>query len=256
MIEQVLIMLPLVCGAYLTLTLLKLPDFSLESAYLGGAAIAYLAENLSFPLPLIFALGGGAAVGALVYLIHHYLRIPYLLTAIAVNGLTHGCVLWILNGAVKGFHPAVSETALLIAAPLLVLLLLFFLLRSQIGYALAIYGHNPHFLNHHKISQKFVLAFGIVLAYALAGLSGFLFSLTSGVVDLSMSFGTLMLCLTALMIGKQALKGSKPSLLVPLLGVIAFFLMQQLLLRAGLDLKYYNAFQALVVLFILKLEAK
>lgn len=110
---------------------------------------------------------------------------------------------------------------------------------------------NPQFFDNHRISRRFVLFFGTILGHSLAAISGFLFSLTSGVVDLSMNFGVIMLCLTSLMIGKLLKKGDIPNLIVPMLGILAYFLMQQILLRMGLNLKYFNAFQALFVLSIL-----
>ena len=39
-LDQALIALPLLIGAYITLSLLKLPDFSIESAYLAGGSDA------------------------------------------------------------------------------------------------------------------------------------------------------------------------------------------------------------------------
>lgn len=253
MIEQVLIALPLIFGAYITLSLLKLPDFSLESAYLAGAVMAFAAKGLPLPFILMSALCGGIAVGAVVCFLNQFLRIPYLLAAIVTNGLMHGCALLTLRGSVKGLQLRIPETPLLAAAAGVAIVVLLLLLRSQMGHCFAIYGNNPHFFDHHRIQKRFVLFFGVGCGHALAALSGFLFSLTSGVVDIGMNFGIIMLCLTSLMIGKLVIRGHKPNLAVPLIGIVAFFLMQQTLLRLGLDLKYFNAFQAIFVLLILSL---
>lgn len=76
-LEQALIALPLILGAYITLSLLKLPDFSIESAYLFGAVFAYLAKDLPFPFILGGAMGGGAIVGLFVTFFNQFLRIPF-----------------------------------------------------------------------------------------------------------------------------------------------------------------------------------
>lgn len=257
-LEQSLIALPLICGAYITLSLLKLPDFSIESAYLFGAVMAYLTRDLPLPLVLLSAGGGGILVGSTVFFLNQYLRIPYLLAAIVTNGLTHGLTIFALNGSVNGFQlvSSVRELYLLLSVSGVVICTMLFLLRSQLGYCFAIYGNNPQFFDNHGMSRRFILFFGIVFGHALAGFSGFLFSLTSGVVDLSMNFGIIMLCLTALMIGKLLRRGDAPNIIVPLAGIVAYFLLQQALLRVGLNLKYFNAFQALFILLILYLGNK
>lgn len=251
--EQSLITLPLIFGAYITLSLLKLPDFSIESAYLFGAVTGYLARDLPLPLVVIASVGGGFIVGTIVFFLNQHLRIPYLLAAIVTNGMIHAVTLGALHGSVHGFRltTSVGELYLLVIAAGVVIGAACILFRSQLGYSFAIYGNNPHFLDHHSISKKFVLFLGISIGHGLAGLSGFLFSLTSGVVDVTMNFGIILLCLTSLMIGKLLRRGSVPTIVVPLVGIVAYFLIQQILLRTGLNLKYYNGFQALFVLFIL-----
>jgi putative ABC transport system permease protein len=252
-IEQAMIALPLLCGAYITLSLLKLPDFSIESAYLLGAVTAYLASDLPLPLVIGCSVLGGVSVGFIVTFFNQYLRIPYLLAAIVTNGLVHGMTLYLLKGSVNGFHlaTAMSEVSLLMIISFVVVILMIVLLRSQMGFCLAIYGNNPQFFDHHTMSRRFVLFFGIAFGHALAGVSGFLFSLTSGIVDVTMNFGIIMLCLTSLMIGKFLQRGRRPNVLIPVIGITVYFLIQQLLLNAGVNLKFFNAFQALIVLFIL-----
>lgn len=251
--EQLLVVFPLLCGAYITLSLLKLPDFALESAYLCGAVAAYLGSDFSLPLILFLSVFGGTIVGALVTFLNQFLRIPFLLSAIVTNGFVHGATLLLLKGTVNAFKLSINltELQLLFIVSGGCLLLIFFIMRSQMGYAFAIFGNNPRFLGSHRIKESYVVFIGIALAHSLAGMSGFLFSLTSGVVDVTMNFGVIMMCLTALMIGKFLKKGDQPTVLVPIVGVIGYFLMQQMLLKLGFNLKYFNAVQALFVLLFI-----
>ena len=76
-IEQSLMALPLLIGAYITLSLLKLPDFSIESAYLFGAVAAFLTQSCSLPIILSTAFLGGILIGSLVCTLHQYLRLPF-----------------------------------------------------------------------------------------------------------------------------------------------------------------------------------
>jgi ABC-type uncharacterized transport system permease subunit len=61
-----------------------------------------------------------------------------------------------------------------------------------------------------------------------------------------------LLCITALILGKSLVSTKKPfSLYIPLVGTSAYFAMQQVLLKMGFNLKYFTAVQALLVLCIL-----
>lgn len=252
-IEQILIALPLVIGAYFTLSLLKLPDFSIESAYLFGAVTAFLARDFSLPVMLISASCGGMLVGAIVCTLNQFLRLPFLLAAIVTNGLFHGLTQYLLGTSMASFHPTLLLQEVTILSLVGVSLISIFSLgvRSQLGYSFAIYGNNPHFFHNHHVSGSYVKYFGVMIGHGCAGIGGFLFALSNGFVDLSMNFGVILLCLTALILGKLLIRSVNPNILIPLVGVLAYFCIQQTLLRLGLNLKYYNAFQALFILTIL-----
>lgn len=251
--EQSLIALPLLIGAYITLSLLKLPDFSLESAYLFGAVAAVFAEGLPLPLVLLAAMCGGMVVGSVVSLLNQVFRFPFLLAAIVTNGLFHGLTQYMLGTSMVSFHPSlpISEMTLLGGIGAILLGGVGLLIRSQLGYGMAIYGNNPQFFHSHNMSGCYVVSFGVILGDGLAGISGFLFAHSNGFVDLSMNFGVLLLCLTSLIIGKLVIRNNRPNILIPLIGVLAYFVIQQSLLRVGLNLKYFNAFQALLIVVVL-----
>lgn len=252
-LEQSMIALPLLIGAYLILSLLKLPDFSLESAYLFGAVSAFLAQDLPFPCILISAVLGGMCVGLVVSFLNQMLGLPFLLAAIATNGLFHGAVQYFLGGGIATVHLhfPIPEFFFLAGNSLFFLCLLPFFLRSQLGYSFAIYGNNPRFFDHYPISGRYLLFSGVTLGHGLAGMSGFLFAQSSGFVDLNMHVGIILLCLTSLILGKLCVHTRLPHLGIPFLGIFAYFCMQQTLLALGLNLKYFNAFQALFILSIL-----
>ncbi len=252
-LEQALILLPLVLGAYLTISLLKLPDFSIESAYLFGAVAAFLSKDLPFPVVIASAMCGGMLVGTIVSFLNQILRIPFLLAAIVTNGLFHGITQYTLGSSVKSFSYVfpIAEIAFLVIMGACLTILIGRVMLSQLGYSFAIYGNNPEFFSNHKLSSKYVLFVGVIAGHGLAGISGFLFAQSNGFVDLTMNYGIILLCLTALMVGKLLVKINHPNILVPILGIIAFFVIQQTLLRIGLNLKYFNAFQALFVLGVL-----
>lgn len=269
LLEQVLLCLPLLIGAYLSISLMKLPDLSLESAYLFGASLAISLQHIEIspefkvPLFLAVALLGGALVGLTSSILNQYLRIPFLLGAIITNGLFHGLTQFVMGEAVLSFNASFNPLALLpilSSAPEVgmlllinvgVLLVIGLLFHSQLGISFAIYGNNPQFFRSHGVSTRFVVLAGMCVANACAGLSGYLFAQSNGFVDLSMGYGVILMSLTALILGKLLYPSTYPHLAIPIIGLMTYFFIQQLLLHLGLNLKYFNAFQALFVLIAL-----
>ncbi len=219
---------------------------------------------------IIAALFGGASVGLATSFLNQILHVPFLLAAIIVNGLFHGITQFAMrtpmlslagrSNPLEGISTEFlalgsehTELGMLLLIACGVVGLVGFIFRQQLGYAFAIYGNNPGFFKQFTISTKYVVMSGVVLANACAGLSGFLFAQSNGFADLSMGYGVVLLCITALMLGRLMFRTHRPTVLVPLSGLAAYFLLQQVLLQAGLDLKYFNAFQALFVMAALVL---
>lgn len=261
LLELLLLSLPLVLGAYLSFSLMKLPDLSIESAYLFGAVAAISMQDLPLPeggLGILILIGasllGGALVGVVSSALNQLFRLPYLLAAIITNGLFHGLTQFTLGQPLLSFRLSMdggSELSFLLLVGVVLCLILLIVLRSQLGVSFAIYGNNPQFFTSHGISTRFVVMAGVCLADACAGLGGYLFAQSNGFVDLSMGYGVVLFCLTSLMLGKVVIPTAKPSLATPLVGVIFALVIQQLLLNLGLDLKYFNAFQALFLVVAL-----
>lgn len=244
--QQVLLALPLVMGAYLSISLMKVPDLSLESAYLCGAIFGAMTPG---PLSFFMAFTGGTLVGFVTGMLNQVCRLPFLLAALVVNGLFHGINLFMLKGGLLSFR-ADSGAALFCLVTSVLGGFLFIILRSQLGYALAIQGNNPLFFKHHNISTRYVVITGTILSNGCAGLSGYLFAASNGFVDLTLGFGIILLCITSLMLGKIFIQREPPTLLVPLTGITAYFILQHALMKLGFPLKYFNAFQAVMVLSI------
>ncbi len=258
LLEQALIILPLLIGAYITLSLLKLPDFSIESSYLFGAVIAYIGNDFSFSFMVFSSFVGGAFVGIIVSFLNQYLKLPFLLAAIITNGLFHGLVQHLLGTSIKSFHHSLplSESLVFASIAFCLIAVIGFILRSQLGYSFAIYGNNPLFFFHHPVSGRYCLFFGVMIGHGCAGIGGFLFALSNGFVDLTMNFGIVLLCLTTLILGKTFIRTDRPNILVPLTGLIAYFCVQQTLLCMGLNLKYFNSFQAIFIIVVLSVFHK
>ena len=269
-LEQALLHFPLILGAYISISLLKVPDLSLESAYVCGAIMGAqtLIHLQGLPLELqiigviLASIYGGALVGLTSSLITQKAGLPHLLSSIITFGIFHGINQLIANSYISlsglsnpltlnliPHHPEVivlGITALLLGG------LAFYFFRPTLWYAFAVYGNTQQYFVHYGINTRYVFISGIVLANALAGLSGYLFAQSNGFAEINMGFGKALLCITALILGKMISRINKPLYIItPITGLFAYFTLQQMLLKVGFNLKYFTMVQALLVLFIL-----
>jgi putative ABC transport system permease protein len=270
--EQSLLYMPLALGAYLSISLMKLPDLSIESAYTFGAILAskYLlighcaSTGVTLFITIVLAMAGGMLVGCTSSLLTQKAKIPHLLSSILAVGVFHGINQAVLGTSIQSLaalpNPLIrlsgmttnQELTMIAAIGALIIVALFFFLKTQLGFCLAVYGNNPQFFEHHKISGTFIFFVGVLVANSLAGLSGYLVAQTSSFVDITMGIGMSLFAITTLILGKTIIRTRKPiTILMPLGGVAGYFAIQQILLMCSFDLKYFTMLQAMIVLIIL-----
>lgn len=267
--EQVLLYIPLICGAYIVLSLMKIPDLSLQSSFVIGAVcassvLAYVVKiqpGMSAGLAIIASVVGGALVGLISSAITQVGRIPHLLSSIITMGICYGVTLYALNGSSRTYagNPLAKllvidgypELGAMLMITGVVLVCMAHFLRTQLGHACAVYGDNPLFLRHYGMASRYVFIIGSVIGNAMAGLSGYLFAQSSGFVDVTMGTDVVLLCITTLMIGRLVLRIPRPlTLIVPVAGLVLYCALQQALLKLRLNPQYFAGVQALMILGI------
>lgn len=269
--EQAFLYFPLVLGAYVSISLLKVPDLSIESAYVFGAiCVARLMPGLSIlPLPIalccaiLISLCGGLLVGGVVFLLTRLFHVPHLLASILTIGLFHGVnqfVLGTANFSLAAYpnplsclnfvatHPELPLLAMLFVA---LMVMGAFLFRTQLGYSFLIYGNNPAFFAHYNISSKYVFCVGLLVANALAGLAGYCVAQSSSFIDINAGFGMALFSVTCLILGKALIRRRLSSVFIPVVGIFVYCIIQQLLLKVGFNLKYFTMIQSAIVLGVL-----
>ncbi|MBV8661099.1 MAG: hypothetical protein JO129_03065 [Candidatus Dependentiae bacterium] len=269
-LEQSMIYLPLVFGAYISFSLLKIPDLSLETAYLIGAFTGSLALQIMQGFPVGIALGvvicasilGGMFVGLVSSCITRFGNIPHLLSSIITFGLFQGLFLLYSHPYVSlakyenvfmiiPYFPKHPELCILLMINFVICCLYAYLLQTQLGRSFAIFGQNPSFFKHFKISTNYIFIMGVLISNGLAGLAGFFFAQTNSLLEMNMGVGKALFCITALILGKAMYYQAKSSFVLPIVGVGFYFFIQQLLLKVGFNLKYFTAVQSLLVFIIL-----
>ena len=275
---------PLVLGAYITIALMKIPDLSIEIAYMCGAIIGtrmLIFTNtwpliICFPVTIIASAIGGMLVGLCASTLTHKAKFPHLLSSIITIGIFHGLNQFFLGTSnvsltskrnlmgllgqmvsqggtgVLGFVRRYPELPQFIIAFLLFAYLGYRFLCTQLGTSLTVYGDNPRLFSHYGISTKYIFFTGILISNGLAGLAGFFDVQASGFIDINMSAMKTLFCINAIIIGKTLVNSKKPySIWVPIVGSFVYFFIMQFLLKVDFNLKYFTMVQSLLVAGIL-----
>ncbi len=273
LIEQSLLYVPLVVGAYIDIGLMKVPDLALSSAFTFGAISAAkvlpLCSHLPQPLALCIIIGtslvGGMIVGLISSTLTQQAGFSHLLSSIITEGLFHGinqmtlgssnCSLsFYKNPLALGLFTSHPELPLLFLIASILIVVIYALLKTPLGYAFGIYGSNPQFFKHHPISLPFVFSSGIMISNGLAGISGYCFAQSNGFVDITMGVGIPLFAITALLLGKT-LRNIHP-LMAASIGLVIYFLLQQVLLRIGFNLNYFTLVQSFLILLVLLIHRR
>ncbi len=274
-LEQSTLYFPLVLGAYVSISLMKMPDLSIASAYTFGALLAskYMLSgntnntsflNINLFITITLALLGGLIVGLVSSCLTQKAKFPHLLSSILTVGIFHGINQIVLEAGTQSLThipnclaimPLIKtnpELITLIGLSILLFCVAHLFFKTQLGYCLTVYGNNPQFFEHHNISGSFVFFSGILIANALAGLSGYLVAQTSSFVDTTMGANMALFCITALILGKTVARIKHPvSIIIPVAGTCNYFIIQQLLLKGAFNLKYFTMLQAFIVVIVL-----
>ncbi len=269
-VEQSMIYLPLVLGSYVSFSLLKIPDLSLETSYLIGAFCGSYALQITHGYSLSVALVctvcasmfGGMLVGLVSSCMTRFGHIPHLLATIVTFGLFQGIFLMVSQPYVSlaKYHNVFMAFPYFTKHPELLTLIVInfviccacvYLFHTQLGYSFVIFGNNPEFFKHFQISTDYVFIMGVVIANGFSGLAGFFFAQTNSLVEMNMGVGKALFCITVLIVGKAFVRNAKNSILVPISGIIFYFGLQQLLLKVGFNLKYFTMVQSLLVFVVL-----
>jgi ABC-type uncharacterized transport system permease subunit len=270
MLELLGIYLPLVIGMYLTQTILRIPDLSMETACMvGGMSSCFFIpmmnlfpSAIALPLLIVIALLTGALVGLCSSVLTVRLGIAHVFSAIITAGIGTGLIYLLMTpyqglsgytnhllcmGNAYGVIPA------LVFINLLICVLCIYLMRAQLGYLLIAAGSNRSVFALLGISFETIFCTGVIIANAFAGLTGYLMAQTMFFADVHMGLGRLLFALVAVMIGRLFIASNRAIVLVPIIGTSIQIVMQQLLLRVGFNLNYFSLIHGVVLIVFLAL---
>ena len=211
-VEQGLIYAPIVLGVYITYSILDFPDLSVDGTFPLGAAVTAVCmlSGMNPLLAILISMAAGAAAGFVTGALHVYLKITNLLCGILTMIALYSVNLHIMGE--KSNLPLFNvETVFTTAIPKVVVALLFVLLikmaldiymKTYAGKSLLAVGVNEQLVTTLSINTGRLKITGLMIANALAALSGSLMAQYQRFADAGMGSGTVVVGLAAVIIGR------------------------------------------------------
>jgi putative ABC transport system permease protein len=219
-------------GVFLTFRVLAFPDLTVDGSFPLGAAVSAILLTRGWDpwLTLLAAALAGSLAGAATALLNSHLKINGLLAGILVS-----IGLWTVNLRVmqeKANVPLLTVDTILTpvrahisdpnltavvvfgVADVLLILLLYWLLHTDLGLAVRATGENEKMVRAQGINADAMRLIGLALANALVAFSGGLVAQFQGFADVGMGLGMIVSGLAAVIIGETVLRARSVGLTI------------------------------------------
>ena len=262
----------LALGVFLSFRTLNTPDLTVDGSIVTGAAasamICSLGGNPVLALAVSFVFG--AMAGIITALLNTKLKIQPLLAGILVMlgaysinlrimgnksniALTKSDTIYKMTKEIfPGTYTSLVLGILIVAA---VITLLFFFLKTRLGFALRATGDNEDMVRASGISSDQMKVFGLSLSNGLVGLAGGLLAQYQSYADIGMGVGMVVIGLASVIVG-EAIFGTRSlirRLIAVALGAILYRLAIAVALAAGMPANDLKLVSALIVTVALAL---
>jgi len=261
-------------GIYFTFRVLSFPDLTVDGSFpLGGAVAGVLIINGANPwLATLAALAAGVCAGLGTSLLNTKLRINALLAGILMMVALYSINLMIMG---RSNIPLLREVTIfdhvaqaigmranitlsiivMVVFSIVVLFILNWFLRTEIGLALRATGDNEQMVRGLGADTNMTTMLGVSVANGLVALSGALVAQNQGFSDVGMGIGMIVMGLASVIIGEGIFRPRKITtiLLAVVGGTFAYRLFISIALRLGLppiNLKLITAVLVIAALAI------
>ena len=241
---------------YITFRVLGFVDLTVDGAFpIGAATCAILITNGHSPeFAILAAFAAGALTGMATAMIDIIFKIEGLLASIIVITAAYTVTLHIMGGksniALLGEETLISryskdfrgwlveqfgdqmrrqstnllEIMIFGGIVIIVLLILYWFLRTEIGLAIRATGKNPQMVRATGLNHNLMITLGLMTANGLAGIAGAMVAQQFGFADVSLGFGLIIRGLAAVIIGEVLLRPRTVGqfLIAATVGMLAF----------------------------------
>ena len=252
-INQGLLWAILGLGIFMTFRILNFPDMTTEGSFpLGGAvAVTLITQGVNPFLATFVAFLAGCAAGLITGLLYTKGKIPTLLAGILVMTSCNSIMLMVMGRANLGLLGAdkLKSTWISVSAVLLVLVLIFYFLNTNLGQAFIATGDNVEMAQSFGINTGRMEVLGLVVSNGVIALSGALISQNDGYADVSKGIGVIVIGLASIIIGEVFF--GNVSLFERLFAIVIGSIFYQFLILAviklGFNTNYLKLFGAIVL---------
>lgn len=205
-------------GIFISFKILDFPDLTVEGSFPLGAAVVttLLLLDMNPWLATLLAAISGAICGSITAFLSQVIKIPKLLASIITGTSLYSINLHILGGANLPLmnkttifdtlnavfpNPLYNKTIILLILALITIFLLWRYFESNNGLAMRATGLNIKMSQAQSINTNFQIFIGMSISNALVALGGALYSQVNYYADSSLGVGTIILGLSAVIIG-------------------------------------------------------
>ncbi len=257
--EQTLLLLPLICGLYVTYRLLKITDLTVEGSYVFGAAncVAVYEQTNSFLLAIVSMMIGAVLIAIFISLMHRRYPGKELMIGILGTFMMYSINLIVMKRPYIPIDDRLSsieflgEYSKIISISLIslsMILIFYLLIESSFGLVLRGIGSNHYLMSRLGYPVLLLKTGALIITHIFSATSGALTALSYNFADIHMGSGIALTSLGAMIIGlsfsKQILLKMKKNYHVGIdlvgcfLGCFFYFLLMGLLLFIGLPASF------------------
>ncbi len=242
-----------VLALFLSYSMLNVCDLSTDGCFTFGAAVGAVVAISGHPyLSIVAAMCAGMLSGLITAVLQTRMGINSLLAGIIVNtGLYSVNIAVMGNSSLLNMNKTetvftklksslsstafVSQYKIIIAfiAVALVILFLYFFLKTRLGLAIRATGNNPAMVRSSSINPVMTTTVGLIISNSFTALSGCLMAQAQKSVNIDIGSGVLTVALASLLIGNAFYSGSRIALraVFASVGAIIFRIVYTLALR-------------------------
>lgn len=252
-INQGLLWAILGLGIFMTFRILNFPDMTTEGSFpLGGAvAVTLITQGVNPFIATFVAFLAGCAAGLITGLLYTKGKIPTLLAGILVMTSCNSIMLMVMGRANLGLLGAdkLKSTWISVSAVLLVLLLIFYFLNTNLGQAFIATGDNVEMAQSFGINTGRMEVLGLVVSNGVIALSGALISQNDGYADVSKGIGVIVIGLASIIIGEVFFGNVSlfERLFAIVIGSIFYQFFILAVIKLGFNTNYLKLFSAIVL---------
>ena len=260
-------------GLYISFKVLDIPDLTVDVSFTTGCAVSAIVTVASSPvLGLILAFVAGALAGLVTGLLITKLKINAILAGILTQTALYSINLRIMDGKPnislldsKTIFTNINQITsygtliVLFIFVIVIVLLLNYFLKTQLGLALRACGDNEDMVRASSIDTDKMKLIGLSLANGLVGLSGALYTQQQTYSDITAGIGMMVIGLASIIIGTTFIKNEKVliSLIATVIGAIFYRFVLTFALQVGItsgDLKLLSAVIVVIAISSTKLK--